>query len=97
MSRVVRQLELDPKLDAAVAQGHRSLGEITRLFGVVGGVFDGDHAYAVRAVLTRLSEELEDHLSHEESRVFPKLRERLPEGLLLELGRRAGGFVAPCR
>lgn len=97
LSRVVRQLGLNPDLEAAVAEGHRSLEEITRLFGVVVSVFDGEHAYAVRAVLARLSEELEGHLSFEEGRVFPKLRERLPVGLLRELGRRAGNSVAACR
>lgn len=89
LSRVVRQLGLEPELDAAIAEGHRSLGDITHLFGAVVGVCDGEHVYRVRMVLSRLSEELERRLAYEEKEVFPRLRERLPPRLLRELGRRA--------
>ena len=88
-SRIVRQLGLDPALDAAIAEGHRSLGAMTHLFETVVGICDGEHVYRVRTVLFLLSEELERHFSYEEKRVFPKLRERLPAGLLRELGHRA--------
>lgn len=89
LSRIVRQLGLDPELDAAIAEGHRSLGAMTHLFGTVVCVCDGEHVYRVRTILSLLSEELERHFSYEEQRVFPKLRERLPAGLLRELGHRA--------
>ena len=89
LSRIVRQLGLDPELDAAIAEGHRSLGAMTHLFGTVVGVCDGEHVYRVRTVLSLLSEELERHFSFEEKQVFPKLRDRLPKGLLRELGHRA--------
>ena len=89
LSRIVRQLGLDPELGAAIAEGHRSLGAMTHLFGTVVGVCDGEHVHRVRTVLSLLSEELERHFVYEENRVFPKLRERLPAGLLRELGHRA--------
>lgn len=110
LSRIVRQLGLDPDLDAAIVEGHRALGEMTHLFGIIVGVCDGEHVHRVRTVLFLLSEELERHFSYEEKKVFPKLRERLPAGLLRELGHRAhtkqraylnaltpsvGGYVAP--
>lgn len=90
LSRIVRQLGLEPELEAAVAEGHRSLGEMTRLFGTVVSACDGEHVHSIRTVLSLLSEELERHFSYEVNRVFPKLRERLPAGLLRELGHRAG-------
>ena len=89
LSRIVRQLGLEPELDAAIAEGHRSLGTMAHLFGTVVRVCDGEHVYRVRTVLSLLSEELERHFSYEEKQVFPKLRDRLPEGLLRELGHRA--------
>lgn len=89
LSRIVRQLGLDPELDAAVSEGHRSLGAMTHLFGVVAGICDGEHVHRVRAVLSLLSGELERHFVYEEKRVFPMLQERLPGGLLRELGHRA--------
>jgi len=89
LSRVVRQLWLDREMDSTIAEGHRALGEMTHLFGAVLGASDGEHVYRLRTVLFQLNEELERHLAYEEGRVFPKLRERLPAGLLKELGRRA--------
>ncbi|MFI5360948.1 MAG: hypothetical protein ACHQ49_03165 [Elusimicrobiota bacterium] len=92
LTRVVRQLGLDRDLDAAISEGHRSLDEMTRLFEVIFGACDGEHAYSVRMVLGRLQEELERHLTYEETQVFPKLRLRLPAALLRELGRRAAAM-----
>jgi len=90
LSRIVRQIGLDPELDAAVDEGHRSLEEMLRLFSAVATSYDGDHVYRLRTVLSQLSAELERHLIFEETQVFPRLRESLPAGLLRELGRRAG-------
>lgn len=87
--RVVRQLGTDHALDAAIDEGHRTLREITNLFSVIVTECDGEHAYRVRTVLARLSDELERHMSYEETKVFPRLRERLPPGLLRALARRA--------
>lgn len=89
LCRIVRQLELNPGLDAAIVEGHRSLRSMARLFETIVGVCDGEHVHRVRTVLDLLSAELERHLAYEEKQVFPKLRERLPAGLLRELGHRA--------
>lgn len=89
LCRIVRQLELNAELDAAVVEGHRSLRSMARLFETIVGVCDGEHVYRVRTVLDLLSAELERHLAYEEKQVFPRLRERLPAGLLRELGHRA--------
>ncbi|MFI5345972.1 MAG: hemerythrin domain-containing protein [Elusimicrobiota bacterium] len=89
LSRVVRQLGMDSQLDEAIAEGHRSLEAMTHLFEAIVGSFDGEHVYRVRMVLGHLNEELEKHLAYEETQIFPKLRDRLPPGLLRELGHRA--------
>jgi hemerythrin-like domain-containing protein len=89
LARVVRQMGMEQELNDAVDEGHRSLREITRLFKVIVAECDGEHAYRVRMVLVRLSEELERHLAYEEERLFPTLRKRLPAGLLRALARRA--------
>lgn len=89
LSRVVRQLGLNPDLDAAISEGRRSLGAMSALFETVVRVCDGEHVYGARTVLCLLSDELERHFVYEEKLVFPKLRDRLPAGLLRELGHRA--------
>ncbi len=89
LAEVLRLVELNEELRAASAAGHRSMGEMMKLFGAVACSCDGRHVYPLRAVLFRLGEELETHLTYEEKILFPMLRERLPVGLLRELGRRA--------
>ena len=75
LSRVARQVGLDPELDAAVVEGHRSLDALTQLFGAVAVSCDGAHLYGVRTALARLRAELESHLAYEELKVFPSLLE----------------------
>ena len=94
LSRVVRQIDPDPDLDAAITEGHRSLESLTRIFGVVAASCDGEHVHGVRTALGRLREELETHLAYEEESVFPRLRSCLRAGLLQELGRRASLMTA---
>lgn len=89
LSRIVREIGLNPELDAAIVEGHRSIRSMTHLFETIIGVCDGEHVHRVRTVLCLLSEDMERHLAYEEKQVFPKLRERLPAGLLRELGHRA--------
>ncbi|MBI4060712.1 MAG: hemerythrin domain-containing protein [Elusimicrobia bacterium] len=94
LTRILHQIEMEPDLNAAIAEGHRAVAEMTKLFGAVAASCDGEHVYRLRTVLSRLSEELETHLSYEEKVVFPKLRALLPDRLLRELGRRAQAATA---
>lgn len=94
LTRVLKQIEMDPDLLGAIAEGHRAVAEMTKLFGAVAASRDGEHVYRLRTVLYRLREELETHMGYEEKVVFPKLRAHLPAGLLRELGRRARGIPA---
>lgn len=88
LTRVLRQIGVAPEINAAIAEGHRAIGDMTRLFAAVVISSDGEHVHCLRTVLVRLREELEAHLAYEEAMVFPELRARLPKPLLRELGRR---------
>ncbi len=90
LSGLISRLGIDSTLNGAIADGHRSLETLTRLCSAITGDCDGDHVYGVRLIVIHLSAALERHLSFEEREVFPRLRERLPAGLLRELGRSAG-------
>ena len=87
--RVLDQIGMSPEILEAIAEGHRAVAEMTKLFGAVAVSGDGEHVYRLRTVLARLREELETHMAYEEKVVFPKMRASTPAGLLRELGRRA--------
>lgn len=86
-SKALRLVEVEADLRGVFLEGRRSLGEIMKLFGAVAFSCDGEHVHPVRAVLLRLGEELEARLAYEEKILFPKLRERLPAGLLEDFQR----------
>jgi len=90
IERVLGQFEEDREMTAALAEGHRALGDMSRIFSAVAVLCDGEHVHRLRTVLERLREELEERLSYEEKVVFPRLRERVSSEQLRELGRRAG-------
>lgn len=90
IERVLGQFKEDGEVLAALADGHRAVGDLARLFSVVAVLCDGEHVHRLRTVLERLREELEARLSYEEKIVFPRLRERVSSEQLRELGRRAG-------
>ena len=89
LTRVLRQIGVEPAINSAIAEGHRAIADMTRLFAAVVISCDGEHVHCMRTVLARLREELESHLAYEEMVVFPELRARLAKPLLRELGRRA--------
>lgn len=95
VERVLSQFDMERGVIAALAEGHRAVADMTRLFSVVAVICDGEHVHRLRTVLERLSEELEAHLSYAENTVIPELRAKLSAAQLHELGRRAGAIPAP--
>ena len=75
LARITRRRGPDAGLDAAIADGHRSLADMTRILAAVVYSCDGEHLHGVHTVFARLGEDLERHLTYEETRVFPRLRE----------------------
>lgn len=76
------KLKLDAATEAEFSEGRRAVAGIMKLFAAVAFTFDGEHVHRVRELLSRMHEEVEEHLDFEESILFPLLRERLPPDLL---------------
>lgn len=82
------RLKLDAATEAEFSEGRRAVADIMKLFGAVAFTFDGEHVHRVRELLSRMHEEVEEHLDFEERILFPLLRERLPPEILQESGSR---------
>lgn len=59
----------------ALEKEHKALNEIFQLLQSVTCLCDGRHVYALRTVLSRAADLLEQHLAYEERALFPLLEE----------------------
>lgn len=99
LKEVSGRVPLDPAVREDFAQGRRAVAGIMKLFGAVAFTFDGEHVHRVRELLSRMHDEVEEHLLFEEKTLFPIVRRSLPADLLREHASRAraGGLRRPAR
>ncbi|UPT75450.1 MAG: hemerythrin domain-containing protein [Elusimicrobiota bacterium] len=75
LSDLLRRLALEGNSPGqAVETGHAAVRGIFRLLQTVTGLYDGQHVYALRTLMSKVAEELEHHLAYEEQELFPRLR-----------------------
>lgn len=84
-----RRLGLDEEMRAEFTKGRRTVADVMKLFGAVTFTCDGEHVHRVRELLSRMREEIENHLSYEEQILFPLLKEKLPAAERERLGEHA--------
>lgn len=75
LSELLRRSALERKTQPqALETGHAAVRDIFRLLETVTGLCDGKHVYALRNLMSRVSEDMERHLAYEERELFPLLR-----------------------
>lgn len=68
--------EDEPPLRSLLLARHECIDSLMRLCSIAAAlIFDG-HVHATRTILTRLGDELKEHLEEEERVLFPSLRSR---------------------
>ncbi len=73
LRRLISQGELPPQ---ALDTGYAAVRDIFRLLETVTGLCDGQHVYALRTLMSKVTEDLERHLTYEERELFPLLRSK---------------------
>lgn len=80
LSAVLKRLTSEGKLSPQALQNeHRAVREIFQLLESVTSICDGQHVYALRSLLSKVTESLERHLAFEERELFPLVRDGLRE------------------
>jgi hemerythrin-like domain-containing protein len=73
LPQLLRRLALEGESHKLEA-GNTTVRDIFRLLETITGLCDGKHVYALRNLMSRVSEDLERHLAYEERELFPLLR-----------------------